>query len=90
MAYAKQDILVLADLVIEEHGDGAVEHVSYYVDSLRRANDHQGTILWSIVLAMLYHRSRNPLDIIHPMPADEPKTSRPGIRTGTLNAQFIS
>lgn len=90
MAYAKQDILILADLVTEEYGDGAVEHVSYYVDALRKAKDHQAAVLWSIVLAMLYHRARHPVDIIRPMPTDKPQSSPPAMRTGSLNAQFVS
>lgn len=75
MAYEKQDIFVLTDLVTKEYGDEAVEHVSYYVDALRKAKDSQATVLWSIVLAMLYHRSRHPVDIIHPMPSDRPHSA---------------
>lgn len=90
MAYARQDIFVLADLVVEEYGDGAVEHVSYYVDTLRKANDHQAAVLWSIVLAMLYHQSRHPVDIIHPMPANQQQPSNQALPTGSLNTQFLS
>lgn len=90
MAYARQDIFVLADLVADEYGDGAVEHVSYYVDTLRKAKDHHATVLWSIVLAMLYHRSRHPVDIIQPMPAEKPQLSRSGMRAGSLNEMFVS
>ena len=90
MAYAKQDILVLTDLVTKEYGDEAVEHVSYYVDALRKAKDSQATVLWSIVLAMLYHRSRHPSDIIHPMLSESPHHSSPAMRESSLNAHFVS
>ena len=42
-------------MVLDEHGDYALAHVSRKVDELRGQGDDRAAALWSIVLAGLYH-----------------------------------
>lgn len=60
MSIERQDVYALSDLVRQERGDKAAHYVSQRVDLYRREGDRQNALLWSMVLANIYHN-----DIMH-------------------------
>lgn len=51
------DLDILTKNVLLEHGSAATVHVSLYIDRLRRTGDEASALLWSKVLANLYHQN---------------------------------
>ena len=58
MAYSMKDVETLTAMVMDEQGENAVNHVSNYIDQLRVDKDMLGASLWTMVLALLYHRAQ--------------------------------
>lgn len=50
-----RDVSALSDLVRKERGKAAMQYVSRKVSSYRREGDRQNALLWSMVLAEIYH-----------------------------------
>lgn len=57
MAVSREEIILLVQLVNEEHGEKAMPHVDAYINLLRQSGDQESASLWSKVLAMLSHES---------------------------------
>lgn len=57
MSFTPDDISTLADVVTEERGEEALPHVDAYVNTLRTDGDEKSASLWSMVLAVLFHRN---------------------------------
>ena len=58
MSYTHQDVFILSDQVLKERGNDALQFVDNHVNQLRLDGDQQGAVLWSMVLANLYHRKK--------------------------------
>lgn len=61
MCVSSEDIALLAQLVAEEHGSKAEQHINQYIDDLRQTNDEQAVDLWQKVAAFWYAKNRHPL-----------------------------
>ncbi|WP_262695957.1 hypothetical protein [Kordiimonas aquimaris] len=59
MPITHQDVFVLSDQVIKERGANAVQFVDHHINKLRLEGDERSAVLWSMVLAELYHREQD-------------------------------
>lgn len=60
MSVTHQDVHTLSALVVEEQGKDAVAYVDRHINKLRLEGDEDSALLWSKVLAHLYHQLSRP------------------------------